>query len=445
MRPAAVSPSPVGTAVFPWGCIGEHAHTRRADKTIIRRTIVDTGVKYTPPPRDVVLTWQPVPQSETEFEMVWPDDQVEGVASLRVLGDDLRTRPPSTRDDPRLAHLDEAIDGLLAIVQGLHERGCRIGLLQPGNVLVSSHSPPRVVLPDLGFVWKEDDLLVPEWLRSPLAPLWDEKPERQQLPQPLGQPIDPRPETATLARLINCVLTGRIQKDVTPPAADPARPVRRSSAWHRLWTLLGQVSRQEGSVSVDDLRQRLAEIKLSSHYGLTRPRAWLPVVVSVVLLLALGVGGAFWSGWLDFRNLPWANKTGPKDNSRDPATNNPTNDPRLVKFQAALDRLKKEFEAASPLRRSQIVVEIHEAAPSQEVARLETDALREAILENWRDRSRLAANALNREQGLQNYQTLQDLRQELEDHLKRMSPLPASEPIGNREQQCLVFIRDMLD
>ena len=139
------------------------------------------------------------------------------------------------------------------MVGRLHEAGWSIGLLQPGNVLVSSESPPRIVLPDLGFVWKENDLLVPDWLRSPFAPLWDEAPQRQQRPQPSGQPIDARAETATLARVLNCVLTGRIQKEITPPAPDAARPVRRSASWRRLWNVLAQAARHE-CATVEELR-----------------------------------------------------------------------------------------------------------------------------------------------------------------------------------------------
>ncbi len=245
MRLPAISPSPATIAPLPWGCIGEHALAHKGSQTIIRRTIVDTGVTYTLPPRDVVLTWQAVPGSETEFEMVWPDDRAEAVVPLRDLGEDLRSRPPVNLADPRLAQVEAAVDTLFTMVGRLHEAGWSIGLLQPGNVLVSSESPPRIVLPDLGFVWKENDLLVPDWLRSAFAPLWDEAPQRQQALQPSGQPINARAETATLARVLNCVLTGRIQKEITPPAPDAARPVRRSASWCRLWNVLAQASRRE--------------------------------------------------------------------------------------------------------------------------------------------------------------------------------------------------------
>ena len=167
------------------------------------------------------------------------------------------------------------------------------------------------------------------------------------------------------------------------------------------------------------------------------PRAWVPVGLGALLLLALGAGGAWWAGWLNLDKTPPGTTSAPNAKKK--------TDPRLVSFQETLERLKQEFASASPARRSRIVVEIHEAAPSPEVALPETDRLRETVLDQWQDRCRLATNALNREQSLEHYQALVALHQELEDHLRQMKPVPASEPVASREQECLAFIQSMLE
>src|SRR5439155_12163271 len=113
------------------------------------------------------------------------------VPSLADFAAELQRATPSKA---QLAMLDNVADALLASAEKLHEHNQRLGLLEPGNVLIVLGSEGRrIVLPDLGFVWRgshgefpwKDSPGRPRWLNdnpreNPSARLWDAPPAAQQ-------------------------------------------------------------------------------------------------------------------------------------------------------------------------------------------------------------------------------------------------------------------------
>jgi hypothetical protein len=361
--------------------------------------------------------------------MTLEEGPIEDVRSLASLAEDLQANRPTSRD-PRLQQLETAVRDLLSAIERLHEHNWSIGLLQPGNVLVNPRSMPTILLPDLGFVWGEDSLLVPDWTKVRFAFLWDRPPAQQQaLTQTQGP--DRRADVATVARLISWVLTGREQRIVTPPLPGPTssgKQLRRSARWNQLWDILWRASRGEIESSAE-LRQALEDVPLRTHFATQGMRVWVKIVAMGVLFLAI-FGGAYFSGMLTGPKAPPVSRTG---------------DGSLAKFQQMLEQWKKEFATAPMPRQAAIVVEVSRAAPNPEIGQQETDLLREQALAAWQERCRVAANRISQEQSLDNFRQLGGLYQDLIHYQEQIKTLPPSPPLEEKERQCLAYIKEQLE
>lgn len=444
MQPTSVSAAAAGEA-FAWGCLGDNSLSWRNGKASIRR-IVDPGVTYTPPPADVTPAWQRSGSSATEFTLTLGDGQVEAVRSLTLLAEDLRADRPTSSDDPRLEQLESALRELLAIVQRIHEHNWSIGLLQPGNVLISPHAGPSILLPDLGFVWRDDSLLIPDWSKTPFAFLWDLPPAEQQAMLTAQESLR-WADVATVARLINWVMTGREQKFVTPPPPDPTlhgHRVRHSATWNSLWDILGRASHAEIE-TIAELRRLLEAIPLRTLLGMRtlepKRRRWTAVLAAGCVLLLAGLGGAYFSGLLTGSKKAQDSRTADEQTSRGAAS-----DPgRLAKFRRSLEQWKKEFATAAMPRQAEIVVQVYREAPDPEVGRDETAAMREQILAGWQERCRVAANKISQEQSLDNLRELGTLYRDLIQYQEQMRILPPAPAIEEKERQCLAYIKEQLE
>src|SRR5262249_61899249 len=104
-----------------------------------------------------------------QYEMGWSEGDPAAVPSLVEFAAELQHGTPSKA---QLVMLDRIADALLATAAKLHELNQRLGLLEPGNVLVVPGSEGRnVVLPDVGFVWRGSHGEFP-WKDSPGRPRW---------------------------------------------------------------------------------------------------------------------------------------------------------------------------------------------------------------------------------------------------------------------------------
>lgn len=138
----------------------------------IRRT-VDPGVTYAPRP-DVagVYRWHAKRRTNGRvFEMPWPEEMEPVTRSIVDLHTAITARRRSlTADDPDLAALDTAIDGIVNAAAGLHAADASLGFVQPDSCRVGTwhDGTPFVALPDVGFAWdKRSGLMKPRWITEP--------------------------------------------------------------------------------------------------------------------------------------------------------------------------------------------------------------------------------------------------------------------------------------
>src|SRR5262245_30146321 len=232
--PPQAKPAPPEPKRFSWGHIGQvnfadHITDRTGRPGVVR--IVGAGVYYHAPPFDRYI-WQPALDQPGRFEMVWSEGDPADVQSLGQLGDELRRNQPPPK--PRLQLLDQAAQTLLRMTQKLHEQEWRLGLLHPGNILLTPGTDGNeLILSDLGFAWRGSHGR-PPWRDSPGRPawidedpaqnrnvgFWDEDPARQQFSwtsDPELAPVSIASDLRTLARIYACVLTGRIENNITAP------------------------------------------------------------------------------------------------------------------------------------------------------------------------------------------------------------------------------------
>src|SRR5262249_27004567 len=151
-----------------------------------------------------------------QYEMAWSEGDPAAVPSLADIAAEIQRASPSKA---QLQILDNAADALLATAERLHEQNQRLGLVEPGNVLIVLGSEGRrVVLSDLGFVWRgshgqfpwKDSPGRPRWLNedpreNPNSRLWDAEPAAQQFTSAEAAGDDeglvpPQSDLKTLAR-----------------------------------------------------------------------------------------------------------------------------------------------------------------------------------------------------------------------------------------------------
>lgn len=329
--PAAkgVQPQPVAAPVMDaqearlaWGHVGSVTKPGRlSDGTsrpgVIR--VVEANIAYHVPPLDPYVWVSASLNYVGQYEMFWTEGDPFDVRSIGDLGAELR----GGASKQNLKMLDNAADAILQTADRLHDHGGRLGLLHPGNVLVVPNSNgERVVLPDLGFVWRgshgkfpwKDSPGRPRWLNedpreNTYARLWDEEPVWKQFSTEDAtgghQELVPvQSDLRNLARVFASVLTGRIDRDL-PSVPNPAPT----------WAVLRAVMKGE-ITTADQFRSRLAEHPLSEHW--TAPKTpvggppqksgaglMLMGCLMFLLLSALGTGaGLYFAGVFDEETQP---------------------------------------------------------------------------------------------------------------------------------------------
>jgi hypothetical protein len=330
-RPAAPPPKgpakPAGKANVPvvppaepeslrlaWGHVGSVTRPGRlSDGTsrpgVIR--VVEAGISYFPPALEPYVWSQASLNYVGQYEMAWPEGDPAAVRSLADFAAELQRGTPSKT---QLKMLDQIADALLANTEKLHEQDQRLGLLELGNVLIVPGSEGRtLVLPDLGFVWRgshgkfpwKDSPGRPRWLDEDAranqnAKLWDEEPVWQQFTSAEAagddhDPVPPQSDLKTLARMFAAVLTGRIERDISPPNQAP------------VWTLLRSILKGDIGTAAE-FRRRLNEHRLSGHWlnpnGPPKPSAnaapaALLGCLALLLLLSAGVAALYFAGYFD--------------------------------------------------------------------------------------------------------------------------------------------------
>lgn len=297
----------------------------------VKRT-VDPGVAYypavtgddAPPPAPGVPRWHARRLGKGRiFEMEWREDVEPTTRSVLEIQAALASRRSSlTADDPDLALLDAAVDGLLAAASALHSKGVSLGFFQPDSCRCGRlrDSVPFVALPDVGFAWdKRSGLMLPQWIAKPqLDLLFDDGAERrneayladlsrQNEPRDIRQRADEDAvrelaDVRIVARLVATALVGVDEvrrwcsgkkSFVRLPAKDAA-PDTEADIWDKVIApaLEGQIR------TCEELRSKLAVYRPSSHYlhvPPTPPWSGWPVVRRVAIgAAAMCLLGLLW-------------------------------------------------------------------------------------------------------------------------------------------------------
>jgi hypothetical protein len=290
----------------------------------VKRT-VDPGVVYAAgPAMPGVPAWHARRVGKGRvFEMEWPEHVEPASRSLLDIQASLASRRKTLMaDDPDLAMLDAAVDGLLAAAAALHAKGFSLGYLQPDSCRCGTtrDGKPFVVLPDVGFAWdKRSGLMLPQWIAKPqLAQLFEDGAERrnddylaelarQKEPRDLRRRNDEDAasdlaDVKLVARLVAAALVGADEmrrwcagkKFLTTLPVKDAAPDTQAEIWDKVIApaLDGHVA------TCEELRVKLAVYKPSSHYlhvPPTPPWSGWPVVRRVAIGAAAAcVLGLLW-------------------------------------------------------------------------------------------------------------------------------------------------------
>jgi hypothetical protein len=462
-----------------WGHVGSVTRLGRlTDGTsrlgIIR--VVEAGIAYFPPPLEPYVWSQASLNYVGQYEMAWTEGDPEAVWSIADLAERLQRGTPSKE---QLKTLDNIADALVATAELLHEHDQRLGLLDTRNVLIVPGSDgQRVILPDLGFVWRgshgefpwKDSPGRPRWLNedpreNPSARLWEVEPVLQQFTSADAagdeQEMPPaQSDLKTLARLFAAVLTGRTEPIISAPNAAPVWEVLRS-------VLKGDIK------TATQFRQRLNEHRLSEHWlsphGPPAPATHgAPVALlgclGILSLLGAGIAALYLAGFfdrnptaashaktpstgsqlagsaksttkttkstgpahpLDKREVDW--KTRPASNAAELADLirqlDQTKDPKL--FRELLVKHYQVYEGADPATRDRI--------------RPWVEFFRGQYVDGWERRYREADAELIKNIGIR-YETgrrVHELHGELADLRQQYEPISPS--LNERENQCLLI------
>lgn len=309
-----------------FGNVGDVVFERRSDGLAVQRTVpinaADMQVRL---PRGAAFPWQPVPNAPgLRFRTVIPEGNWSSLAELAI---EVRAAQASRgglpQEDARIRLLKEVYKQLMVAVSQAHQQGCRLGLLDPTNVLFveDGSAKVRVYLPDVGFVW-QGGLTVPTHVTPQRwGPHSARFAEFRELWYPHPTLVEaetngtPREEAIALSRMLGWVLSGKILHQ------KPANlPTDGTSHNYRSWEALAPfVDSRSQPTNVLALAKQLNGIPfwsafcqepLAEHFsGLERAgrgRA-LPglATIGILLLLALVAAGVFFRGplvnWAD----PW--------------------------------------------------------------------------------------------------------------------------------------------
>lgn len=315
----------------------------------IRRT-VDPGVTYSQRPEVAgVYRWHPRRRNDCRvFEMPWPEETEPVTRSVVDLHAAIAGRRRNlTADDPDLAALDAAIDGLVNAAVGLHAADASLGFVQPDSCRVGTwhDGTPFVALPDVGFAWdKRSGLMKPRWITEPAAGFLFEQGADRRNEDYLaevtrvedGRDLRQRAEDGAaseladvkiLARLLAVALVGVDEVRrwcgnkkclLALPGKDVATDTQ-AEIWDKVIApaLAGQVR------TCEELRLRLAVHRPSSHFLHVPPAppwaGWVLLRRAALAAAAVAVVAALWSAsgpvieWIVGKPAPFCRNVPPEN------------------------------------------------------------------------------------------------------------------------------------
>jgi hypothetical protein len=281
-------------------------------------------------------------------------------SSLDELANRLRARSkqegPLGPGDADLKLLDWVVHQLLQVTAALHHANGSIGLLHPRNVLwYHGANGPRLVLPDVGFVWREG-FVAPPWLRrdGAFAPLWDREPEtlntlrftaEADARAADGETRDAQSDLRTLSRLFDWVLSGQARRQVPPPREGDEQS--KAQVWSTLEA--AQKQRVQNAEALGAALDRPGH-RLSDYFRAAGPpepprqRWWRNVLPAAAVVVALV--GATGVGYFLIRHGPVGGDTpGPHPLCPEcPVVSNLYRSGLLDELQQALGDPKKELD-----------------------------------------------------------------------------------------------------
>lgn len=230
--------SQVESNVESWGMIGNE-HSWDGARRVLTRN-VSARVRYQPPPLPAGLPLWRSTRHEQKFELPLSGDprQAQSLESLcRQLNGrrrELRGAGWKMEQEPETVCFKAALENILEIARHLHANHCGLGLTTPQSILfLPTPEGEQLVLPDLGFFWKEGGKQGPFLPRRPdflskaesFGFLWDADGEaagdaavRQQF-RGLAriEDFDSRQDVRSLARLFATCLLGKPCRRPPPP------------------------------------------------------------------------------------------------------------------------------------------------------------------------------------------------------------------------------------
>lgn len=238
------------------------------------RRVLETGVKFVSPlpPADFPSWREAAPTEEGRATVEFADlpaesGQPHGLRTLYSLAEELRpSRGKLEANDPRLDELDWVISRLFDVTILLHKNKKGLGLIHPLNIIWYVKKQKReLVLPDIGFITPKG-AAVPTWLakpdelekqirkgRNPLSPaqLAELKFRKVWYPDPwqFYNEFDEKKDAASLARILDWILSGNVRTSVPKVADDPLTGLN-------VYDVLVPVANQ-GIARVADLRAKL--------------------------------------------------------------------------------------------------------------------------------------------------------------------------------------------
>lgn len=233
---------------YNFGNVGTQTIELRGDCYFVRRAIdVHSADMQISLPIGSAFPWKQVPNAHgLEFQATVPQGKWGTLAGLATELQSLqKTRNGISGDDKRILLLKDVYQQLIVATREAHKQGCRLGLLDPTNVLFVRDDvsmKTQVFLPDVGFIWKKG-LSVPRHLTKTR---WGAVPNTYTVFEKLWYPLQTlvdsetmgsqQNETIALGRMLTWVLCGQVIYE------SPTKlPFEVNSAAFRSWQVLEKI------------------------------------------------------------------------------------------------------------------------------------------------------------------------------------------------------------
>lgn len=305
MNSTSVASSPQ-TLRHGFGHVGRNETTINGSSVRVHRTIdlhpVDMQIKL---PRGEWFPWQKTSDDRLEFDAEF---SAQTLGSLDELTSRLRTLVAEGLHDD-LSHPDVLLfkDVYVELIRAsaeAHRQGCRMGLLDPTNVIYAiAADRTRVFLPDAGFIWTGGVYVPPHLTQARWG--WDESQTRAmvRLWDPHPTMIDaetkgsPHDEAVALARMLAWVLSGSV-----PIEKRKLIPGDQGSVVYRCWQTLNPLVAPDSKVAdASTLAGAMSRaplwkafVKEIPYREPEPPRKRLPwVIIGLIALLCAGLGAVY--------------------------------------------------------------------------------------------------------------------------------------------------------